>query len=164
MSALRIGILVDSSLKHQYLSNMVQQAGHSIGCAHIVKLDMALPNLAPPAVSAVAAPVIDLSEVDVSGVDAWIVDVREPDEHEAEREQHTALRAFLDGLLQPGFRYSVAETDVHELVPRRGQYPRRGRGSNANDSHLGIFRSRVATCRNRAALQESSPSRPGRKR
>jgi chemosensory pili system protein ChpB (putative protein-glutamate methylesterase) len=101
VTELRIGILVDSALKHQYLSKLVQQAGHQLGCAH--DLSVAVPALAAEA------------------VDAWLVDVREPDDHEAEREHHMALRAFLDDLLEQS-RVPVIVNDASELTQGSAEY------------------------------------------
>lgn len=80
MSGLSIGILVDSSLKHQYLGNMVVEAGHTIGFAYVLKVNAELPSLEQK-------------------VDAWVVDVNDP-EGEEDREQKLALVRLLDTLLE----------------------------------------------------------------
>jgi len=61
VSGLRIGILVDSPLKQQYLSHMVVQAGHQLSFAYVFKQGAAL---------------LDLPQ----SVDAWVVDVNDPEE------------------------------------------------------------------------------------
>ncbi len=80
MSGLSIGILVDSSLKHQYLGDMVVQAGHTIGFASVLKINAALPSLEQK-------------------VDAWVVDVNDP-EGDEDRDQKAALVSLLDTLLE----------------------------------------------------------------
>jgi len=102
VSGLSIGILVDSSLKQQYLGNMVAQAGHKIGFVHVLKLNTALPSLEQK-------------------VDAWVVDVREPDDHDADCEQQAALLDLLDDLLEQT-RVPVIVNDATELTQGSAEY------------------------------------------
>jgi chemosensory pili system protein ChpB (putative protein-glutamate methylesterase) len=102
VSGLNIGILVDSSLKQQYLGNVVVQAGHKIGFTYIVCASAALPSLEQK-------------------VDAWVVDVGEPDDTEAESEQKAALVARLDDLLEQP-RVPVIVNDAAELTQNSEDY------------------------------------------
>ena len=80
MPGLRIGILVDSALKQQYLSNTVVQAGHRIGHSGILDSYSALPELAEP-------------------VDAWVVDLVEPRDSAGD-EKHQLIMQLLEELLE----------------------------------------------------------------
>lgn len=102
MSGLSIGILVDSSLKQQYLGNMVVQAGHKIGFAYVLKINASLPSLAQK-------------------VDAWVVDVSEPDDSENDREQKAALIDLLDELLEQT-QVPVIVNDAAELMQGSPEY------------------------------------------
>ncbi len=101
-TGLNIGILVDSSLKQQYLGNMVVQAGHNIGCAYVLKMNAPLPSL-------------------MQQVDAWVVDVSEPDDGEDDREQKMALVALLDDLLEQT-QLPVIVNDATELTQGSPEY------------------------------------------
>lgn len=102
MSGLNIGILVDSSLKQQYLGNMVVQAGHKIGCAHVLKINAQVPNLAQE-------------------MDAWVVDISELDEGETDKEQKAELIRLLDRLLEQK-QVPVILNDAAELLPGSPEY------------------------------------------
>lgn len=107
MSGLNIGILVDSSLKQQYLGNMVVQAGHKIGFAYMLTASSTLPSLEQK-------------------VDAWVVDVNEPDLNEPEdsaedSERKAAMVAFLDDLLEQT-RVPVIVNDAAELTQSSAGY------------------------------------------
>jgi chemosensory pili system protein ChpB (putative protein-glutamate methylesterase) len=102
LSGLRIGILVDSLLKQQYLGNMVVQAGHKIGFAYVLKVSAALPSL-------------------VQHVDAWVVDVNEPDDGEEHREQKAAIVALIDDLLELA-QVPVIVNDATELTQGSAEY------------------------------------------
>lgn len=101
MAGLNIGILVDSSLKHQYLGNMVVQAGHSIGFACVLKINTALPSLEQK-------------------VDAWVVDVSDP-EGEEDREQKLAMVKLLDTLLEQT-QVPLIVNDSLELTQGSSEY------------------------------------------
>lgn len=101
-TGLSIGILVDSPLKQQYLSNMVVQAGHNIGFVTVLKINAPLPSLAQP-------------------VDAWVVDVSEPDDDEDDCEQKAALVALLDELLEQT-HLPVIVNDATELTQGSPEY------------------------------------------
>ncbi len=102
MSGLSIGILVDSSLKQQYLGSMVVQAGHKIGFAHVLKINASLPSLGQK-------------------VDAWVVDVSEPDDGENDREQKAAMVDLLDELLEQR-QVPVIVNDATELTQGSPEY------------------------------------------
>lgn len=93
MSGLSVGILVDSTLKQQYLGNLVVQAGHSIGYVYLLTLHSELPSLS-------------------QDVDAWVVDINEPDDASNPRNQ--ALISLLDDLLEQT-QLPVIVNDGHEL-------------------------------------------------
>lgn len=101
MSGLSIGILVDSSLKHQYLGNMVVQAGHTIGFAFVLKINSELPDLEQK-------------------VDAWVVDVSDP-EGEEDREQKLAMVKLLDTLLEQT-KVPLIVNDSLELTQGSSEY------------------------------------------
>lgn len=87
---------MDSSLKQQYLGNMVVRAGHKIGFVHVLKINASLPSL-------------------VQQVDAWVVDVSEPDDGESDREQKAAMIHLLDKLLEQT-QVPVIVNDATELT------------------------------------------------
>jgi chemosensory pili system protein ChpB (putative protein-glutamate methylesterase) len=92
---------VDSSLKHQYLGDMVVQAGHTIGFACVLKINSALPSLE-------------------QNVDAWVVDVSDPegDEHYDEK---LALVRLLDTLLEQT-KVPLIVNDSRELTQGTPEY------------------------------------------
>jgi len=101
VSGLSIGILVDSPLKHQYLGDMVVQAGHRIGFACVLKINSALPSLE-------------------QNVDAWVVDVSDPegDEH---HEEKLAMVRLLDTLLEHT-KVPLIVNDSRELTQGSPEY------------------------------------------
>lgn len=114
MTELSIGILVDSPLKQQYLSGIVLQAGHSVGCAYVVT-PAEEPN---DAATEFAAP--ELPALADCVVDAWIVDVKAPDEPD-HHGPHSALRALLDELLEQS-QVPVIVNDACELPQSSAEY------------------------------------------
>lgn len=88
MPAIRIGILVDTALKQQYLGNLVVQAGHQIGCNCILNGDSGMPQ----------SPLVDVWVVDL----ADIADSNEPDN------KHTSIMVLLRELLE--------QTDIPVIV------------------------------------------------
>jgi chemosensory pili system protein ChpB (putative protein-glutamate methylesterase) len=102
VSGLSIGILVDSALKQQYLGNMVVQAGHKIGFAHVVRMNVLIPAL----------------EQDV---DAWVVDISELDCVGNDHSQKAELSKVLDGLLEQT-RVPVIVNDAAELLQGTPEY------------------------------------------
>jgi len=102
VSGLSVGILVDSSLKQQYLGNMVVQAGHKIGFSNVLKINASVPNL-------------DQS------VDAWVVDISELDRGETDGEQKADLIGLLDNLLEQT-SVPVILNDAAELVHGTPEY------------------------------------------
>ena len=101
MSGLSIGILVDSSLKQQYLGNMVVQAGHHLGCSHLLKVNGLLPILEQT-------------------VDAWVVDVQDPDGQE-DQEAKAEFISLLDKVLEQT-RVPVILNDSIELTQGSAEY------------------------------------------
>lgn len=101
MTELSIGILVDSALKHQCLSDTVVQAGHTIAVAHLLSQAMPLPTLE-------------------QAVDAWLVDVSLPDEDSA-GDQQQALLLWMDELLVQS-KVPVLVNDDVELVQGSAEY------------------------------------------
>ncbi|MFO1389488.1 chemotaxis protein CheB [Cellvibrio sp.] len=101
MTGLRIGILVDSPLKQQYLGNMVVQAGHSIGFSYSLASGATMPN----------------AEQDV---DAWVVDVAAEADDSASPEK-TPLRIFTDELLEQT-RVPVIVNDTGEPTQTSADY------------------------------------------
>lgn len=93
---------MDSSLKQQYLGNMVVQAGHNIGFAYVLSASAALPSLDQK-------------------VDAWVVDVSEPDDGEGDSEQKAAMVALLNDLLEQP-RVPVIVNDAVELTQGSADY------------------------------------------
>lgn len=93
---------MDSSLKQQYLGNMVVQAGHTIGFAYVLKINAALPSLAQK-------------------VDAWVVDVSEPDDGDQDRDQKVAMIDLLDELLEQR-QIPVIVNDATELTQGSPEY------------------------------------------
>ncbi len=94
MSGLRIGILVDTALKHHYLAYVVVQAGHEIGYTGVLDDESDLPALAP--------------------MDAWVVDLADHveladvvDTVRSESKQ-VAVMALLEKLLE--------QTDIPVIV------------------------------------------------
>ena len=80
MSSLRIGILVDSLLKQQYLGNLVVQAGHQVGYTSILAIDLCLPNLTP--------------------MDVWVVDLADSGDTDDADGSHAAIMLLLEDLLE----------------------------------------------------------------
>jgi chemosensory pili system protein ChpB (putative protein-glutamate methylesterase) len=93
---------VDSSLKQQYLGNMVVRAGHQIGFAYVLKINAELPSIAQK-------------------VDAWVVDVSEPDDGEQDRDQQAAMIKLLDDLLEQR-QVPVIVNDATELTQGSPEY------------------------------------------
>lgn len=77
MSGLSIGILVDSSLKQQYLGNMVVQAGHRIGYMYLLAEDVQPPGFD-------------------QRVDAWVVDVNTPEDHSLSERVATMVAELME--------------------------------------------------------------------
>ncbi len=88
MSGLRIGILVDTALKQQYLGNLVVQAGHEIGCTCILNAGSSLPQ--------------------TTLIDAWVVDLADITDSSGSDSNHTSIMMLLQGLLE--------QTDIPVIV------------------------------------------------
>lgn len=93
MTALRIGILVDDLLKRQYLSKSIEDAGHSLVRAALLRETEPLEGVA---------------------ADAWIVDVAVPAEEESEgsNRQLAVLEALLESVTVP-----LIVSDSGDCVP-----------------------------------------------
>jgi chemosensory pili system protein ChpB (putative protein-glutamate methylesterase) len=88
VSGLRIGILVDSALKQQYLGNLVVQAGHEIGCTCILNAESGLPHSL--------------------AIDVWIVDLTDIKDSSGPDSEHTSIMVVLQELLE--------QTDIPVIV------------------------------------------------
>jgi chemosensory pili system protein ChpB (putative protein-glutamate methylesterase) len=95
----RIGILVDSASKQQYLGNMVVQAGHTIGYVWVLSASADAPDLSQP-------------------VDAWVLDLCEPDEDDSRVQ---LMYDLLDALAEPQ-RPPVLVNDSSEFTPGSSEH------------------------------------------
>lgn len=80
MLVLRIGILVNTLLKQQYLDDLVVQAGHQIGYSNILDHESRLPS--------------------PSEMDAWVIDLVDTDDANSGENQHASIMQLLVELLE----------------------------------------------------------------
>ncbi len=127
MSSLRVGILVDSLSKQQWLTSMVVQAGHSLGFRALVTLSAT-----------------DLPDVNTV-VDAWIVDCESPEGDLADDAENTVEPEALEYLLEQA-RVPVILSDSTGLTP----------GSEAHSAWLKRMAQRLAHLSGEVNLQQSA--------
>ena len=92
MARLRIGILVDTTLKQQYLGNLVVQAGHEIGYSSILHSTSFLPKSLP--------------------LDAWVVDLADVVDADGPDSKHVSIMALLEELLEQANAPVILNEDI----------------------------------------------------